>query len=322
MRKNFLFTLIFSLAVVLSLLTSNAVVSLNQQELPSALIAAIRQDFWQYRENFSDYYKDSKDHRVFFVDLNNDRVKEAILYPIGGIICSNRSCPIFIYTKVGNKYRKISAHETDRYSAVAGLRNEPSIGVLTTSNQGWRDIATRFFDYTTRTEKWSRVRYGSHGYTDSPLILASTPRTILEYSSGVKTDFKKFLANDTALAVYSRCKYVTKQAPTPYCFKQGNSGRLINVLVEDLRKAGYYQYPTTNLFDSKVEASVLKFQKDYRTIKGSEFASVLKADGVVGEDTLIRLCQAVGRGCSAESDFSCYTGSPIRVIECLNKYKE
>ncbi|MDF5706632.1 MAG: hypothetical protein PUP90_02850 [Nostoc sp. S4] len=194
MRNNFVFALIFSLVVILCLLTNKAVASLNHQELPSALITAIRQDFLPYRENFSDYFRDSKDHRVFFVDLNNDRVKEAILYPIGGRICSNRSCSIFIYTKVGDKYRKISGDETDRYSAVAGSRNEPSIGVLTTSNQGWRDLATRFFDYTTRTEKWSRVRYRSHGYTDSPLVLISTPRTILKYSSGVETDLNKFLA--------------------------------------------------------------------------------------------------------------------------------
>ncbi|MEH1788447.1 hypothetical protein [Nostoc sp.] len=194
MRKHFLLVLIFSFVVVLSLLTSKAGASLNHQKLPSALIAAIRQDFLQYRDNFSDYFRESKAHRVFFVDLNNDRVKEAILYPAGGGICSNRSCPIFIYTKVGNNYKNISASGTDRYSGVAGSRNEPSIGVLTTSNQGWRDLATRFFDYTTRTEKWSRVRYRSHGYTDSPLVLTSTPRTILEYSSGVETDLNKFLA--------------------------------------------------------------------------------------------------------------------------------
>lgn len=58
--------------------------------------------------------------------------------------------------------------------------------------------------------------------------------------------------NDRALAGYYRCKYVTKEAPTHYCFKQGDSGRLIKVLVEDLRKAGYYKYQTTTVFNSKV----------------------------------------------------------------------
>lgn len=166
-------------------------VALNNQALPSALIAAIRKDLWQYRKDFDSY---GNGHRVFFADLNNDRVKEAILYPIGGPICSNRSCGIFIYTKFGNSYRKISATQTDRYSAVAGSRNEPSIGVLSTSNRGWRDLATRFFDYQTRSEKWLRVRYGSRGYTDSSSVVISTPRTILEYSSGVEVDFSKILA--------------------------------------------------------------------------------------------------------------------------------
>ncbi|MEH2114345.1 hypothetical protein [Nostoc sp.] len=183
-----MFVFIFSFVVVLSLLTSKAVLSLNHQELPSALIAAIRQDFLQYRENYPSTWTDSKAHRVFFVDLNSDRVKEAILYPAGGLMCNNRSCEIFIYTKFGNKYKKISAH-------LGGSRNEPSIGILKTSNQGWYDLATRFFDYETRTEKWSRVSYGSRGYTDSPLVIVPNPRTILEYSSGVETDLKKFLPN-------------------------------------------------------------------------------------------------------------------------------
>ncbi|MEH2461357.1 hypothetical protein [Nostoc sp.] len=189
MRKNFLFALIFSLVVVLSLLTSKAVASLNYQELSSALIAAIRQYFLQYRENFGDYSRNSKYHRVFFVNLNNDHVKEAILYPASGVMCSNRSCPIFIYTKIGNNYKRISGIKVvnnDKSSTIYGSKNEPSIGVLKTSNEGWRD-------YTTRTEKWSQFRYGSHGYTDSTRVLISTPRTILEYSSGVETDFNKFL---------------------------------------------------------------------------------------------------------------------------------
>jgi len=159
------------------------------------MITAIRQDFLQYQKGFSSYFRESKAHRIFFVDLNNDKVKEAILYPVGGIICSNRSCPIFIYTKIGKNYKRISAQETDRYSGVFGSRNEPSMGILKTSHQGWRDIATRFFDYKTRTEKWSRVRYGIRGYTNSPFVIVSTPQTILEYSSGVKTDFNKFLAS-------------------------------------------------------------------------------------------------------------------------------
>lgn len=49
---------------------------------------------------------------------------------------------------------------------------------------------------------------------------------------------------------------------------------------------------------------------------------VLAVDGIVGENTLVRLCQAVGRGCTAESDYICYTGSPVLVSDCLDKYKE
>jgi hypothetical protein len=175
---------------------SNTVSLLNTQKLPPALVSAIRQDFSQYREDFSSYFRDSKIHRVFFVDLNNDNVKEAILYPGGGSICSNRSCPIYIYVKVGNDYKRISdINSNQRFSStIYGSRNEPSIGVLTTTNQGWRDIVTRLFDYETRTEKWSRVRYGNSGYVASDQVIVPTPTTILEYSSGIETDFIKFLS--------------------------------------------------------------------------------------------------------------------------------
>jgi peptidoglycan hydrolase-like protein with peptidoglycan-binding domain len=127
--------------------------------------------------------------------------------------------------------------------------------------------------------------------------------------------------NDTALAGYSKCKSVTKEAPTPYCFKQGDSGKLIRILVEDLRKAGYYKGKTTTVFNSQVKKAVIKFQTDYRTVEGSSLP-VLTVDGIVGEDTLIRLCQAVGRGCGPDADYGCYTGSPVLVAECLEKYQE
>ncbi|MTJ14947.1 peptidoglycan-binding protein [Anabaena sp. UHCC 0187] len=124
-----------------------------------------------------------------------------------------------------------------------------------------------------------------------------------------------------AKAGYSRCKTVTKEATTPYCFKQGDSGKLIRILVEDLRKAGYYKSKTTTVFNSKVKEAVIKFQKDYRTVEGSGLP-VLTADGIVGEDTLVRLCQAVGRGCGPNDDYGCYTGSVVLVADCLDKYKE
>lgn len=127
--------------------------------------------------------------------------------------------------------------------------------------------------------------------------------------------------HDTAYSTYSKCKSINKEAPTPYCFKLGDSGRLINVLVKDLREAGYYKGKNTTKFNSEVQQAVIKFQKDYRSIKGDEFKQVLKVDGIVGADTLIRLCQAVGRGCGPNDDIRCYTGSPVLVQDCLNKYK-
>jgi peptidoglycan hydrolase-like protein with peptidoglycan-binding domain len=131
--------------------------------------------------------------------------------------------------------------------------------------------------------------------------------------------------NLQANAGYSRCKTVTKEAPTPYCFKQGDSGKLISILVEDLRKVGYYKGKPTTVFNSEVKKAVIKFQKDYRVITDNGVPSplpVLTADGIVGENTLIRLCQAIGKGCSPNDEWVCYTGSPVLVGRCLDKYKE
>ncbi len=164
-------------------------ISRKNQQLPSALIAAIRKDLWEYREGFKDSYKDNHSHKVFFIDLNNDGVKEAIVYPIGGPMCFSRGCSIYIYTKIGKNYKRISAQNPG--SGISGSRNGPSIGVMKSSHKGWRDLATRFFDYTTRTEKWSLVFYSKNGYTESSEVIISNPPTILEYSSGVDLDLHK-----------------------------------------------------------------------------------------------------------------------------------
>lgn len=161
--------------------------------LPPSLITAMKQDLYQYVYEVSPGQYSSFSGYIFFVDLNGDQIKEAIVYPEIGIPCSNRSCSIFIYTKIDRIYRKISADETDRYSAVAGSRNSPSIGILPTSSRGWYDLATRRFDYDTRTEIWTRSRYGTHGYADSPDVIIPTPQRIVEDSSGLHFDFNTLL---------------------------------------------------------------------------------------------------------------------------------
>lgn len=134
-------------------------------------------------------------------------------------------------------------------------------------------------------------------------------------------DYISNKASTKGVARYSKCRTLNKESPTPYCFKKGDSGRLISILVGDLTKAGYYKGKRTSRFDSNVEKAVIKFQKDYRAIDDCPECSILKADAVVDANTLVRLCQAVGRGCRPDDTHVCYTGSPVLVGECLDKYK-
>jgi hypothetical protein len=118
-----------------------------------------------------------------------------------------------------------------------------------------------------------------------------------------------------AHAEYSKCRSSQK-----YCFKQGDSGPLITSLVKDLRKAGYYQGSDTDYFDSTVRHAVERFQTDHRYLLNDRMrqSSVLVIDGVVGKETVHRLCQRVYRGC--EPDLRCYGGSVELLIPCWKKY--
>lgn len=159
--------------------------------LPPALITAMRKDLYQYTRAFGEF--NSLEGYIFFVDLNDDEVKEAIVYLAIGVPCSNRSCAIYIYTKVGSTYRRISANDTDS-SAIGGSRNDPSIGILPTRSRGWHDLATRQFRYEPRSEVWTRIRYGNHGYSYIDIdVILPPPRRIIETSSGLYVDFNTLL---------------------------------------------------------------------------------------------------------------------------------
>ncbi|GET36411.1 peptidoglycan-binding domain-containing protein [Microseira wollei] len=154
---------------------------------------------------------------------------------------------------------------------------------------------------------------------ESPIydIATATSRNTIARSpnSGQQTATRR----PSSSGSYSTCQSSSNRDISRYCFRLGDSGTLIENLVEDLRVAGYYEGRTTNRFDSKVEQAVKRFQQDYRYI---EAMSVLAVDGIVGPDTLLRLCQATRRGCGPNAGLECYQGSPIGVIGCLERYNQ
>ena len=118
----------------------------------------------------------------------------------------------------------------------------------------------------------------------------------------------------------ARADYTTCANSDRLCLKKGDSGPIVQALVKDLRKAGYYTGKTTDRLNSEVETAVKAFQVDHQHFKNATDTSLdLDIDGIVGRDTVIRLCQKVYRGCDA--DTRCYRGSVKFLLPCYETYK-
>ena len=118
----------------------------------------------------------------------------------------------------------------------------------------------------------------------------------------------------------ARADYTVCANSDRLCLKKGDSGPIISALVKDLRKAGYNPGKNTDRFTSEVENAVKSFQRDHQHVRNDTYQrhSDLDIDGIVGKDTILRVCQKVYRGCDA--DASCYTGSPQLALPCYRTY--
>jgi Putative peptidoglycan binding domain len=118
----------------------------------------------------------------------------------------------------------------------------------------------------------------------------------------------------------ARADYSTCRDSTRLCLKKGDSGSIVQSLVKDLRKAGYYTGKDTDRFNSEVTAAVQGFQTDHQHLKDdtADRYPDLAIDGIVGKETVMRLCQKAYRGCDA--DLSCYRGSIKWLLPCWRTY--
>ncbi len=118
----------------------------------------------------------------------------------------------------------------------------------------------------------------------------------------------------------ARADYTTCANSDRLCLKKDDSGPIVQALVKDLRKAGYYTEKTTDRLNSEIETAVNAFQVDHQHFKDvSDNSLDLDIDGIVGRDTVIRLCQKVYRGCDA--DTRCYRGSMKFLLPCYETYQ-
>jgi Putative peptidoglycan binding domain len=121
---------------------------------------------------------------------------------------------------------------------------------------------------------------------------------------------------EAARADYSTCRNSTR-----LCLKKGDSGPIVQALVKDLRTAGYYTGKTTDRFDAEVKTALQGFQTDHQHLTNDDTNgrySDLEIDGIVGKETVMRLCQKVYRGCDA--NLSCYRGSIELLLPCWRNY--
>lgn len=118
----------------------------------------------------------------------------------------------------------------------------------------------------------------------------------------------------------ARADYSTCSNSTRLCLRKGDSGPIVQALVKDLRKAGYYNGKTTDRLNLEVETALKSFQSDHQHFKDAPDNSLdLDVDGIVGKETILRLCQKVYRGCDADS--RCYRGSIQLLLPCWRNYE-
>jgi hypothetical protein len=136
----------------------------------------------------------------------------------------------------------------------------------------------------------------------NPKILLTSTIALTIFGSAI------VLNPEAARADYSTCSNSTR-----LCLRKGDSGPIVQALVKDLRTAGYYTGKTTDRFNSEVDTALQSFQSDHQRLKNDTDNRYpdLDVDGIVGAETVKRLCQKVYRGCDA--DLSCYTLSGYRL---------
>lgn len=115
-----------------------------------------------------------------WLDLNGDRVDEAILWSPGNegdrlFDSGNRYDGFEVYQKTGKTYKYLGG---GLYS-----RDNDQIGVLTTRTGKWRDLASYSFTFgdekLERGNYWFRCRYGAKGYSSDAVELKAPPKIII-----------------------------------------------------------------------------------------------------------------------------------------------
>lgn len=138
----------------------------NNRKTNSALISAIKNSVGNHVRDFF--------HEIEYftaeVDLNNDKIKEVIVYT-GGPHCGAWECPVYIFKKSGSGYRLIGK--------TGAASNEAQIAVLKNRSNGWLNLATLLYHSGEMKFIWKLHKFDGSQYYNTFENLTSTPSQII-----------------------------------------------------------------------------------------------------------------------------------------------
>jgi hypothetical protein len=129
--------------------------SQNQaRESPSGSVEAVTAFLRGYLKTASN--PDDETTRYFnsFVDLNNDRNTEAVVYLVGESWCGSGGCTLLLLTPQGSTYRVIARVPTVR----------PPVQVLSEATNGWRNITVRTGNGGSQGRSEAELRFDGETY--------------------------------------------------------------------------------------------------------------------------------------------------------------
>lgn len=98
------------------------------------------------------------------VDLNGDGTDEVLAYVMGPMVCGSGGCNLYVLAQDGEGWRVVTRTSV----------TQTPVGVLTTSTNGWRDLAVSIGGGGAEAG-WVRLTYDGRTYPTNPTAPPATP---------------------------------------------------------------------------------------------------------------------------------------------------
>ncbi|WP_296166093.1 hypothetical protein [uncultured Brevundimonas sp.] len=98
------------------------------------------------------------------VDLNGDGSDEVLAYVMGPMVCGSGGCNLYVLAREGEGWRVVTRTSV----------TQTPVGVLTTSTNGWRDLAVSIGGGGAQAG-WVRLTYDGRTYPTNPTAPPATP---------------------------------------------------------------------------------------------------------------------------------------------------